>query len=30
MTWVRDWIMYRMTPKRTWRKRANAYLAPNL
>jgi 2-polyprenyl-6-methoxyphenol hydroxylase-like FAD-dependent oxidoreductase len=27
---VRDWVMYRMTPKRTWRKRATAYLAPNL
>jgi 2-polyprenyl-6-methoxyphenol hydroxylase-like FAD-dependent oxidoreductase len=27
---VRDWIMYRLTPKRIWRKRATAYLAPNV
>jgi 2-polyprenyl-6-methoxyphenol hydroxylase-like FAD-dependent oxidoreductase len=27
---VRDWIMYRLTPKFVWRKRATAYLAPNL
>jgi 2-polyprenyl-6-methoxyphenol hydroxylase-like FAD-dependent oxidoreductase len=27
---VRDQVMYKLTPKRTWRKRATAYLAPNL
>lgn len=30
MTLLRDQVMYRMTPKRTWRKRATAYLKPNL
>jgi 2-polyprenyl-6-methoxyphenol hydroxylase-like FAD-dependent oxidoreductase len=27
---VRDWVMYKMTPKAIWRRRATAYLAPNL
>ena len=29
-TFVRDWVMYRMTPGFIWRRRATAYLAPNL
>jgi 2-polyprenyl-6-methoxyphenol hydroxylase-like FAD-dependent oxidoreductase len=27
---VRDWVMYRLTPPPIWRRRATAYLAPNL
>lgn len=27
---VRDWVMYKMTPHAIWRRRATAYLAPNL
>jgi 2-polyprenyl-6-methoxyphenol hydroxylase-like FAD-dependent oxidoreductase len=27
---VRDWVMYKLTPKAIWRRRAKAYLAPNL
>jgi 2-polyprenyl-6-methoxyphenol hydroxylase-like FAD-dependent oxidoreductase len=27
---VRDWVMYKLTPGAIWRRRATAYLAPNL
>lgn len=27
---VRDWVMYKLTPPQIWRRRATAYLAPNL
>jgi 2-polyprenyl-6-methoxyphenol hydroxylase-like FAD-dependent oxidoreductase len=27
---VRDWVMYKLTPPAIWRRRATAYLAPNL
>jgi 2-polyprenyl-6-methoxyphenol hydroxylase-like FAD-dependent oxidoreductase len=30
LCFVRDWAMYRLTPKAIWRRRATAYLTPNL
>lgn len=30
MCFVRDWVMYRLTPGVIWRRRATAYLTPNL
>jgi 2-polyprenyl-6-methoxyphenol hydroxylase-like FAD-dependent oxidoreductase len=30
VVFVRDWAMYRLTPKAIWRRRAKAYLTPNL